>query len=70
MPRATAASTAGAQPMPAPAITSPITPGPVMPPMEAAGYSHDVARESPGLSLASQTMPVGKIGASASPHAM
>src|SRR5438552_15903555 len=67
MPAPTAASTAGTQATPNPATTSPIAPGPAMPPTEAAGKSHDVARASPGLSLASHTMPVGKTGARARP---
>ena len=67
---ATPKSTAGTQPTPAPAITTPIAPGPAVPPIDAAGKSQDVARESPGLSLASHTMPVGKIGAMASPATM
>src|SRR5207249_11469681 len=70
MPAPTRARTTGVQPTPKPAITSPIAPGPAMPPTDTAGNNHEVARESPGRSLASHTMPVGKIGASASPAAM
>src|SRR4029077_15947887 len=42
----------------------------IAPPTIEAGNSHDVARESLGLSLANHTMPVGKMGAIARPATM
>src|SRR4029077_12352291 len=67
---ATDARTAGAHAIPREAIAMPMPPGITTPPTIEAGNTHDVARESPGLSLASQAMPVGKIGAMAKPVTM
>src|SRR5712664_3806889 len=69
-PNATIDSTTGVRPMPKRPITRLIPPGTTAPPSIEAGKSHEVARASPGLSFASQTMPVGKIGAIARPARM
>jgi hypothetical protein len=61
---------AGAHPMPTAAIATPIAGGMIPPPTIVAGNIQEVDRESPGLSFASQTIAVGKIGAIASPVTM
>ena len=65
--RAIADSTAGAAPRPIREMAKLIAAGITAPPNIEPGKSHEVARASPGKSLASQAMPVGKIGANARP---